>query len=161
MRNHQHNTVVHIHNHAIIIGPNSGDDLRQVNLPDPTSSFSAHGRNHDRRADISSPVKRVFFCPSCTFVNSVTPNEMSSSIPLAYLGVRKESEAPSIGRTSRRISSGQAPGDSRQSPTFSSNRRSQDEIEPNEDTDEIVPSIEFEEGGYGWVVTGCKLPNQN
>jgi hypothetical protein len=85
---------------------------------------------------------------------------MSSSIPLAYLGVRKESEAPSIGRTSRRISSGEAPGDSRQSPTFSSNRRSQDEIEPNEDADEIVPGIEFEEGGYGWVVTGCKLPNQ-
>jgi hypothetical protein len=155
MRNHQY-TVVHIYNHAIIIGPNSGDDLRQVNLPDPTSSFSAHGRNHDRRADISSPVKRVFFCPSCTFVNSVTPNVMSSSIPLAYLGVRKESEAPSIGRTSRRISSGGAPGDSRQSPIFSANV----EIEPDVNTNDVVPIIEFEEGGYGWVVTGCKLPNQ-
>jgi hypothetical protein len=85
---------------------------------------------------------------------------MSSSIPLAYLGVRKESEAPSIGRTSRRISSDRAPDGSRQSPTFSSNRRPLGDIEPDENTNEIVPSIEFEEGGYGWVVTGCKLPNQ-
>ena len=84
---------------------------------------------------------------------------MSPSIPLAYLGVRKESEAPSIGRTSRRISSGQAPGDSGQSPTISSNGEPLGEIEPNENN-EIIPSIEFEEGGYGWVVTGCKLPNQ-
>jgi hypothetical protein len=89
---------------------------------------------------------------------------MSSSIPLAYLGVRKESESPSIGRTSRRISSDQAPqapGDPSELTTFSSNRRSLGEIEPNERVDEIIPSIEFEEGGYGWVVTGCKLPNQN
>jgi hypothetical protein len=81
---------------------------------------------------------------------------MSSSIPLAYLGVRKESEAPIIGRTSRRISSDQGPGGFRQSPAFSANV----EIEPDENTNDIVPSIEFEEGGYGWVVTGCKLPNQ-
>jgi hypothetical protein len=81
---------------------------------------------------------------------------MSSSIPLAYLGVRKESEAPSIGRTSRRISSGEAPGDFRQSPTFSANG----EIEPDVNTNEAVPGIEFEEGGYGWVVTGCKLPSK-
>ena len=83
---------------------------------------------------------------------------MSSSIPLAYLGVRKESEAPSIGRTSRRISSDHAIGVSRQSPTISSNGEPLGEIEPNERVDEIVPSIEFEEGGYGWVVTGCKPP---
>jgi hypothetical protein len=81
---------------------------------------------------------------------------MSSSIPLAYLGVRKESESPIIGRTSRRISSGEAPGDSGQSPAFSANG----EIESDEITNQAVPSIEFEEGGYGWVVTGCKLPKQ-
>jgi hypothetical protein len=63
---------------------------------------------------------------------------MSSSIPLAYLGVRKESEAPSIGRTSRTISSDQGPGGFRQSPAFSANG----EIEPEEDADEIVPGIE-------------------
>lgn len=90
----------------------------------------------------------------------LTPNDMSSSIPLAYLGVRKESEAPSIGRTSRRFSSDHAIGVSRQSPTTSSNGEPLGDIEPNERVDEIVPSIEFEEGGYGWVVTGCKLPIQ-
>ena len=86
---------------------------------------------------------------------------MSSSIPLGYLTARKESEAPSIRRTSRRISSDQAVGGSRQSPTFSSNGRGLGEIEPDEHADGIVPSIEFEEGGYGWVVTGCKLPDQS
>ena len=85
---------------------------------------------------------------------------MSSSIPLGYLTARKEIEAPSVGRTSRRISSGQVPGDSRQSPTSSSNGRALGDIEPDESANEVVPSIEFEEGGYGWVVTGCKLPNQ-
>jgi hypothetical protein len=82
---------------------------------------------------------------------------VGSSIPLAYLGLRKESEAPSIGRASRRISSDQTPGDSSPLTAFSSNRRSLGEIEPNEHVDEIIPSVEFEEGGYGWVVTGCKL----
>jgi hypothetical protein len=127
----------------------------------PSSSSSALGVNHERRADKSRPrfpVKRVFLCLSRTFINSATPNEMSSSIPLAYLGVRKESEAPSIGRTNRRISSDQTVGGSRQPPTFSSNGEPSDGIEPDENN-EIIPSIEFEEGGYGWVVTGCKLPN--
>jgi hypothetical protein len=152
MRNHQY-TVVHIYNHAFIIN----DRISYV----PYRSFSSNalGSNHECRADKSRPrfpVKRVFLCLSRTFIICATPNEMSSSIPLAYLGVRKESEAPSIGRTSRRISSDQAPGDSRQSPASSANS----EIEPHENTNDIVPSIEFEEGGYGWVVTGCKLPNQ-
>ena len=97
----------------------------------------------------------------CTFFTPATPKEMSSSIPLGYLTARKEIEAPSIGRTTRRISSDQAVGGSRQSPTSSSNGRALGEVEPEEDANEIVPSIEFEEGGYGWVVTGCKLPNQS
>jgi hypothetical protein len=88
-------------------------------------------------------------------------NEMSSSIPLAYLSARKESEAPSIGRTSRRINPDPAVGDSTQSPILSSNGQPLDEFELDENTNESVPSIEFEEGGYGWVVTGCKLSPQH
>ena len=158
MRNYQY-TVVHIYNHAIIIRSND----RLTCILHPSSSSSAHGGKHERRADKSRPrfvAKRVFSCPSRTFIISAPPIDMSSSIPLAYLGVRKESEAPSIGRTSRRISSDHAIGVSRQSPTISSNGEPLGEIEPNERVDEIVPSIEFEEGGYGWVVTGCKLPIQ-
>ena len=86
---------------------------------------------------------------------------MSSSIPLAYLAARKESEGPGISRASRRISSDQVPGNSRQLPALSSNDQVLDDIEPDEHVSETVPSIEFEEGGYGWVVTGCKLPRRN
>jgi len=85
---------------------------------------------------------------------------MSSSIPLAYLATRKESEAPSISRASRRISSDRVSGDSRQLPALSPNGQALDDNEPDEHAIETVPSIEFDEGGYGWVVTGCKLPPQ-
>lgn len=94
----------------------------------------------------------------CTFITSAASNEMSSSIPLAYLAARKESETPSISRASRRISSDQVSGDSAQLPASSANGQAQGDMEPDEHVIETVPSIEFEEGGYGWVVTGCKLP---
>ena len=84
---------------------------------------------------------------------------MSSSIPLAYLATRKESEGPSISRASRRISSDRISGDSRQLPALSSNGQVLDDNELDEHAIETSPSIEFEEGGYGWVVTGCKLPS--
>jgi len=86
---------------------------------------------------------------------------MSSSIPLAYLAARKESEGPSISRASRRISSDQVSGDSTQLPALSSDGQVLDDIEPDEHAIETVPGIEFEEGGYGWVVTGCEFPRQN
>jgi len=85
---------------------------------------------------------------------------MSSSIPLAYLAARKESETPSISTASRRISSDQVTGDSTQLPALSPNGQALDDNELDEHAIETSPSIDFEEGGYGWVVTGCKLPSQ-
>ena len=55
------NTVVHIYNHAIIVGPSI---RHQVNLHALALS-SAHGGEHERRADKSRPRfpgKRVFLC---------------------------------------------------------------------------------------------------
>jgi hypothetical protein len=95
--------------------------------------------------------------PECTFDTSATPvNDMSSSIPLAYLSARKTSEV----LPGRRFSSDQASNNSRQSPTLSANDQSLGEIEPDENVNDITQSNEFEEGGYGWVVTGCKLSSQ-
>ena len=87
---------------------------------------------------------------------------MSSSIPLAYLTARKESDISSIGRaglqSGRRASVDRAPGDSH---AISSSGQILDEIEDDDentnDTISASPSPHFEEGGYGWVVTGCEL----
>ena len=76
------------------------------------------------------------------------------------MAARKESEGPSVSRASRRISSDQVSGDSRQLPALSSNGQALDDNELDEHAIETVPTAEFEEGGYGWVVTGCKLSSK-
>jgi hypothetical protein len=88
---------------------------------------------------------------------------MSSSIPLAYLTARIESDGQSVGKAGRRSNGGRVSpdlglGDDIRSPGVSSSSLPQGEVseDANETNTQPTASIQHVEEGYGWVVTGCK-----
>lgn len=101
---------------------------------------------------------------------------MSSSIPLHFLSAQLESDPSSIGKagrqsTGQRNSSDQEHSDPiRIRPLYSNvqsssvdidNDHGNDNDNANETTSAPGATPHFEEGGYGWVVTGCEQSRQN
>lgn len=89
---------------------------------------------------------------------------MSSSIPLAYLPIRTAGQVQAQGSDSsfhqlesRRSVSRSTDVNAPLSDTEHENENENDVAQrPSSVT--IVTHVELKEGGYGWVVTGCKAP---
>jgi len=85
---------------------------------------------------------------------------MSSSIPLAYLPIRAagqvQARAESIDRSVHQLESRRSVSRSTEINAPSSDTENENAQQSSSVTN--VTHVELKEGGYGWVVTGCKAP---
>jgi len=89
---------------------------------------------------------------------------MSSSIPLAYLPIRAADQvqvrAQSIDSSVHQLESRRSVSRSSHINASSSDTEHESENENAQQPSSVtnVTHVELKEGGYGWVVTGCKAP---
>ena len=90
---------------------------------------------------------------------------MSSSIPLAYLPIRAAGQvqvrAQSIDSSVHQLESRRSVSRSSHINAPSSDTEHESENENAQQPSSVtnVTHVELKEGGYGWVVTGCKAPH--
>jgi hypothetical protein len=84
--------------------------------------------------------------------------QMSSSIPLAYLPIRPSGQARGSESAENRRST--RPTDVNE-PSLSDNDNENDDENAQQSTIPANQDAQLKEGGYGWVVTGCKSPTFN